>query len=96
MQPSCLRVLGNIFEGTIIERRGHSRRERGIVDFNDGKEYSKVGSSTTDPTYVPVGRVTSSRCFLFRGFEFGVLSARNVRTCCIDDINRASSMEIEH
>lgn len=33
---------------------------------------------------------------LFRGLELGVLSVRDVRMCCVDDINRAASTEIEN
>lgn len=33
---------------------------------------------------------------LFRGLELGVFSVRDVRMCCVDDINRAASTEIEN
>jgi hypothetical protein len=54
----------------------------------------KVGSSTSDPTYLPDDRVTLSRFLLFYGLELGVSSVWNVRTCCVDDTNRELSMGI--
>lgn len=59
------------------KKRALEEERAAVLTLMAGK--GKDGSSTTDPTYVPGDRVTSSRCSLFRDADFGVLSVRDVR-----------------
>jgi hypothetical protein len=71
VQPYCLILLDIIvFGGKAKEREGREleKRVRAMTLF------SRVGSSTSDPTYLPDDRVTLSRFLLSCGHELGVSS----------------------